>query len=83
MNIEKQAQDWVNDGDWGHPVDQAGQWMFNKLVEAYKAGYEAASEQLHLHNVSGSVCPSQYGNVPYRVFNWDSTDLYKGEQTDR
>lgn len=83
MNKEELAHKWVNDGDWGNPVDKTGQWMFDKLVEAFKAGYKARDEQLHKHDVSGSVCPILFVNVRHRVFKWDSSDLYRIEQTDR
>lgn len=83
MTKEELAHKWVNDGDWGSPVDKTGQWMFDKLVEAFKAGYEARAEQLHKHDVGGSVCPTLFVNVKHRVFKWDSSDLYKIEQTDR
>lgn len=71
MTIQEKAEKWVNDGDWGHPVDNTGQWMFDKLVEAYKAGYMECTEQLHKPDVIKSVCPNCGGN-------WDETMSLQG-----
>ncbi len=68
MTIQEKAEKWVNDGDWGNPVDKTGQWMFDKLVEAYKAGYMECTEQLHKPDVSVSVCDHPYEFVGQNEF---------------
>jgi hypothetical protein len=48
--IQAEAERWVNEGEHGlpDPEDKAGIWLFDKLVEAYKAG---AQEQQQIPDV--------------------------------
>jgi hypothetical protein len=43
--MREEAEKWVNDGDWGYPVDKVGEWMYSKLVEAFEAGWKAKENQ--------------------------------------
>jgi hypothetical protein len=46
LEIEKEAEAWVNDGTFGYPGDEPGEFMFRELKKAYISGREEAEKEI-------------------------------------